>query len=63
MLEAASSVGREYDFIRVDLYDVEGHIYFGEITPYPAGGVVPFSDREFDLWLGSQWTLPTLDKG
>lgn len=63
MLEAASSVGREYDFIRVDLYDVEGNIYFGEITPYPAGGVVPFNDREFDLWLGSQWTLPTLDKG
>jgi hypothetical protein len=60
MRAAASAIGREYDFIRVDLYDVEGRIYFGEITPYPAGGVAPFSDREFDLWLGGQWTLPAL---
>lgn len=58
MLEIASDIGAGYDFIRVDLYDVPSGIYFGELTPYPTGGMGKFSDESFDEWLGSLWTLP-----
>ena len=59
MIAHAERVGQGYDFIRVDLYVALGRIYFGEITPYPAGGIIPFSDPEFDRELGSYWNLVT----
>ncbi|MGY2083196.1 ATP-grasp fold amidoligase family protein [Blastococcus sp. SYSU DS0539] len=58
---AAEVLGRPFDFMRVDLYYVDGTIWFSEYTPYPGGGVLPFEPREFDAWLGQQWTLPALD--
>lgn len=58
MVDIAERIGREYDFVRIDLYDVPDGIYFGEITPYPTGGNAKFSDSEFDEMLGSWWTLP-----
>lgn len=60
MISIANDIGAAYDFIRVDLYDTVGGVYFGEITPYPTGGMSRFDDPEFDLWLGSQWELPSL---
>jgi hypothetical protein len=60
MIDFANEIGRDFDFIRVDLYYAKGQIYFGEITPYPVGGLAPFSDPAFDLELGSYWTLPTI---
>lgn len=32
------NLGRRFDFMRIDLYDVDGGVSFGEITPYPDGG-------------------------
>lgn len=60
MMSAASMLGREYDFMRVDLYNVAGDIYLGELTPYPTGGLASFTPRSFDLELGSWWQLPLL---
>ncbi|EMQ99531.1 ATP-grasp fold amidoligase family protein [Paeniglutamicibacter gangotriensis] len=62
MLRIATEIGAGYDFIRVDLYDVPDGIYFGEIPPYPTGGMGRYSDDEFDKWLGSFWTLPLSSK-
>lgn len=59
MVEAASALGAAFDFIRVDLYNIDGEIYLGELTPYPTGGMVPFTPRSFDLELGSHWQLPS----
>ncbi|WP_311053127.1 ATP-grasp fold amidoligase family protein [Rhodococcus qingshengii] len=58
MIKHASRIGADFDFIRVDLYEALGKIYFGEITPYPAGGTDPYTDDAFDEQLGSYWTLP-----
>lgn len=57
LIEAAGRIGADFDFIRVDLYTALGQIYFGEITPYPTGGLAPFSDPAFDEELGSYWHL------
>lgn len=60
MLEIARQLGEPFDFIRVDLYDVAGSIVFGELTPYPCGGLERFRPASFDVELGEKWRLPTL---
>lgn len=60
MLHAAEMLGRPFDFMRVDLYSARDTLWFGELTPYPGGGVTAFKPREFDAWLGAQWALPRL---
>lgn len=56
MLEVAHELSKEFPFVRVDLYNVGGKIYFGELTFYPWTGYVQFSPDEFDLELGSYFT-------
>jgi hypothetical protein len=58
MISIAEEIGRLYDFIRVDLYESQGRLYFGEITPYPTGGLGKYSDGAFDRLLGDYWELP-----
>ena len=58
MLKIAADLGREFDFIRIDLYDVDGEVWFGEFTPYPASGLAPIEPRSYDELWGSWWQLP-----
>lgn len=39
-------------FVRVDLYNIGGHIYFSEFTFYPNSGMIPFHPEEWDEKLG-----------
>jgi hypothetical protein len=57
MLQIAECLGAETDFVRVDLYEVDGRVYFGELTNFPWGGGMQFEPREFDAWLGAQWQI------
>jgi hypothetical protein len=55
MLDVAERLSRGFDFLRIDLYNVNGRVYFGEVTCTPAGGFVPISDparaaRSARLW-------------
>jgi len=38
MLEYAEKLANPFDYVRVDLYNLNGQIYFGELTHYPASG-------------------------
>jgi hypothetical protein len=58
MLDVAEALGRETDFVRVDLYDVDGRVVFGELTNYPEAGTGSFTPAEFDDELGAWWHLP-----
>jgi hypothetical protein len=60
MVTIASELGRPFDFMRVDLYSVDGGIFFGELTPYPGSGTNPFVPKSFDDELGAKWELPVL---
>ena len=55
MIEAAETLGRDFDFVRVDFYEVDGRPRFGEMTFYPGSGLSPLPDS-LDHWLGSLWT-------
>ena len=39
MIEVASVLSQDFDFVRVDLYDYNGNVIFGELTFSPAGGI------------------------
>jgi hypothetical protein len=60
MVAAAQRLAGGFDFLRVDLYLVEGIIMIGEVSCYPGGGLDPMHPRSFDTRLGSSWRLPTL---
>lgn len=60
MIDIASAIGHGYDFMRVDLYRDNGRIWFGEMTPYPAGGAKPYRPKDLDLILGEHWVLPSM---
>ncbi|MEV3903877.1 ATP-grasp fold amidoligase family protein [Mycobacterium sp. NPDC050551] len=58
MIELSERLGAGTDFVRVDLYEVDGRIVFGELTSFPAGGDSPFDPKSFDLEFGRPWTVP-----
>jgi hypothetical protein len=60
MLAIAGKLGGPFDFIRIDLYDFDGAVVFGEFTPYPCGGLERFIPASFDAELGANWQLPKL---
>lgn len=55
MIKIAEKLSVGFDFVRVDLYNIKGKIYFGELTFYPAGGLAPFVPREWDYIFGEKW--------
>lgn len=58
MIEIAEVLSRNIPFVRVDLYEINNKIYFGELTFYPQSGYNNFEPIEYDLILGSWLTLP-----
>jgi hypothetical protein len=60
MVRAARALGQGFDFLRIDLYSDGNQVYFGELTPYPGGGLARFWPRDYDSELGSRWILPAV---
>jgi len=58
MAEIASILSAGTDFVRVDLYEANGKVFFGELTSYPMGGTIPFDPPEWDAELGRMWKQP-----
>lgn len=56
MVETAQALGRGIDFVRVDMYDIDGRVLVGELTVYP-GGRGPLNTPE---WCGQYWHLPAV---
>lgn len=58
MIEFAEMLSKDIPFVRVDFYEVNGKIYFGELTFFPGAGMEAFDPEEWDLTLGSWIELP-----
>lgn len=58
MLEYAKKLSKPFPEARIDLYNVNGRIYFGEITFFDSSGYMLFDPDEFDFILGEKWKLP-----
>lgn len=59
MLKAASALAAGYDMLRVDFYEHDGVLWFGELTPYP-GAASTRLEPELDVLLGHWWKLPAI---
>ena len=57
MLEVAERLARPFPIVRVDLYNLNGKIYFGEMTFTSLGGLMNFYTPEFLLKVGQQIDL------
>lgn len=52
MLDVARTLSSGCKFLRVDLYEVNGRVYFSELTFTPCGGFMPFESIEQDIKMG-----------
>lgn len=58
MRKLAEQLSQGLPHVRVDLYEVNGKNYFGELTFYPGNGMTRFEPEEWDYTLGDWITLP-----
>lgn len=48
MLDIARRLAADFEVVRVDMYNVDGRIYVGELTNYPQAGIAPFEPTGTD---------------
>ena len=58
MIELAETLSKNIPFVRVDFYETNQRVYFGELTFYPFNGMIDFIPFEWDYELGSWINLP-----
>lgn len=58
MIEIARTLSKDIPHVRVDLYNINGTIYFGEMTFFHFGGMTPFEPEKWDYEIGSWLELP-----
>ena len=57
MLKYAEKLSCPFDYVRVDLYNINGKIYFGELTHYPKSGNLRADSISNILELGKYWNI------
>lgn len=58
MVEFAKKLSQNIPFLRVDFYEINGNLYFGELTFFPGSGFTKFEPDKFDLVIGKKLLLP-----
>lgn len=59
MKNLASKLSSGFPHVRVDFYEVNGNIYFGELTFFDGGGFEAFVPQEWDFKFGEWLALPS----
>lgn len=62
MLAVAERLAAEFPHVRVDLYNVEGRTWFGEMTFYNASGYMKYDPDSFDSKIGEKFRLEDYPK-
>ena len=60
MVDIASKLSEGHPFVRIDLYEIEGKIYFGEMTFTPAACRTPYISKEYLIKMGEKVKLNTI---
>ncbi len=58
MIELAEILSKDIPFVRVDFYEINRKIYFGELTFFPGSGMEKFEPEAWDYKLGEWLVLP-----
>lgn len=59
MKDLSRKLADNIPFVRIDFYNINGKIYFSEITFFPTSGLGGFSPEEWDLKFGRMINLPS----
>ena len=62
MVDVARLLSAHIDFVRVDLYNIDGTIYFGEMTFTPASGLKRINNEFRDRMRSEMWELAVDDR-
>lgn len=57
MIELSRKFSKDIPFLRVDFYEINGKVYFGELTFFPGSGFTPFASESDDLEIGNMLDL------
>ena len=57
MLEYAEKLSKPFDYVRVDFYNIDGKIYFGELTHYPKSGLIKSGAALSNYEPGKYWSI------
>lgn len=60
MLEICRLLSSDFPHVRVDLYNIDGKIYFSELTFYHCAGLVPFKPKEWDYKFGEYFNINSI---
>ena len=58
MKKLAATLAEGFAFVRVDFYEIDGKVYFGEMTFIPGAGNFSYKSKGTDEYLGSLLKLP-----
>jgi TupA-like ATPgrasp len=62
MLKLAEAIGKEFSYVRVDLYEINKKVVFGEFTIYAGAAFDRFEPVEWDWKFGEQWQHRPVDR-
>lgn len=64
MVEYARILSKDFPHVRVDFYNIDGQIVFGELTFHNGAGYIQFDPDSFDFTMGEKFVLPkkTIEK-
>ena len=57
MKEIGGKIAKDYKYVRVDFYDLDGKLYYGEITLHHGSGLDTFEPEKWDLEYGKKLKL------
>lgn len=60
MVKIAETLSAVFLHVRVDLFNLNGRILFGELTFYNASSYMKYKPDSFDLEMGEKWSLPPI---
>lgn len=58
MKKLSEQLGKDIPHVRVDFYEVNGRVFFGELTLFHWSGLIPFKPKEWDDKMGEWLKLP-----
>lgn len=58
MLEVATKLAQPFPYVRVDLYNIDGRVYFGELTFTPNAGLDIYEPDSYDFKYGALFDFP-----
>lgn len=57
MIEYSKKLSEDFNFVRVDFYEINGKLYLGELTFTPGAGFFKYTNKKYDRILGDMLTI------